>query len=518
MQAYLNCLEEKESEWNARIQEVVSEIQTRYDAYKAVQDRYEVLLEQAKKAKETIILTIDASDTMYYSPDTGELGAALAGETRSLMDDYDMAGLQSLCDDLAADLETKWQTYEGCHTSWRSCVEEMKNLEKEMEGIIGVNHFFSPYNEYIDLLNLVGGGGLKNPTYWSHIRLGIDSPSLQGEGDETEGVGVLNVNADGLRRSYAEFSGENSVAALFGVYCDEAARQKPNYMRASASSRKQRAHDLKFNSSRYMNTGGANSQYPITYFLYIANANAIGPQTLGALVASWDEQLAEGFIPVTGLSGGPMLSDGEPDLSLQPGETADLSRGVTVSPADATDKSLIWESSDDAVCWVDENGVVSAWQEGAAVITVRAADSAWKLVSGEVVYDPAPLAWTVQVGSGKAPAVMRNNIVDWHNYGTEEAPRLYTAQDNGNGTVTVRCGVGMMDADLRIVVALYGSNGQLCDLACLTPAPDFSFQSAVLTGPAGDSLVLKAFALDAGQDFAPRTEPLLNETVVPDEA
>ena len=517
MQAYLTCLSDKENEWNAGIQAVVSEIQTRYNAYKGVQDRYEVLLEQARAAKETIILTIDASDTMYYSSGAGELGAALAGETRQLMDEADLAGLQSLCDGLASDLETKWQTYEVNHTTWRGCVEEMEYLERKMEGIIGVNHINSPYNEYIDLLNMVGGGELKSPSYWTNLRLGIDNASLQEDAtSEAEGVGVLDVNTDGLRRSYEEFTGENSIAALFNVYYDEALLQKPNYMRASASSRAQRAHDLKFNSSRYMSTDGAYNLYPITDFLYTYGANAIGPQKIAGLIAGWDAQLEKGYIPVTGLSGGPKLMSEGPDLLLQPGETADLSPGVTVSPADATDKTLIWESSDDAVCWVDENGVITAWQEGTATITVRAADSAWTVADGETVYDPAPLAWTVQVGSGKPPAVMRNRIVDWHNYGTEEAPRLYAARDNGNGTVTVRCGVGMMDTDLRIAVALYRSNGQLCDLACLSPAPDFSFQSAVLTGPAGDSLVLKAFALDADRDYAPRTEPLLNETVTLD--
>jgi hypothetical protein len=111
--------------------------------------------------------------------------------------------------------------------------------------------------------------------------------------------------------------------------------------------------------------------------------------------------------------------------------------------------------------------------------------------------------------------VTRNAFIDWHNYGTAEAPRLYDVMVNRDGTLTVRCGVGMMDADLRIAVALYTAGGQLCDLAYLSPAPDFSFQTAALTGPGREALTLKAFALDADTGLSPRTEPLLNETVAP---
>lgn len=45
---------------------------------------------------------------------------------------------------------------------------------------------------------------------------------------------------------------------------------------------------------------------------------------------------------------------------------------VTVKPDDATDKSVVWESSNETVVTVDQNGLVKAVREGDAMITVTA--------------------------------------------------------------------------------------------------------------------------------------------------
>jgi uncharacterized protein YjdB len=47
---------------------------------------------------------------------------------------------------------------------------------------------------------------------------------------------------------------------------------------------------------------------------------------------------------------------------------------ATVSPADATNKSVTWSSSNMSVATVDENGMVTALSEGTATITVRTVD------------------------------------------------------------------------------------------------------------------------------------------------
>ncbi len=54
-------------------------------------------------------------------------------------------------------------------------------------------------------------------------------------------------------------------------------------------------------------------------------------------------------------------------LALKPGEGADLT--ATVLPADATDQTVVWTSSDEAVATVSETGHVTAVATGSAIIT-----------------------------------------------------------------------------------------------------------------------------------------------------
>ena len=58
------------------------------------------------------------------------------------------------------------------------------------------------------------------------------------------------------------------------------------------------------------------------------------------------------------------------ELSLEKGESAVLT--AAVNPDDATDKTVTWESSDETVATVDENGKVTAVAKGTATITVAA--------------------------------------------------------------------------------------------------------------------------------------------------
>ena len=59
-------------------------------------------------------------------------------------------------------------------------------------------------------------------------------------------------------------------------------------------------------------------------------------------------------------------------LTVEKGHTATLS--ATVSPVDATDKTVVWRTSDEDIATVDENGVVTAVNVGSATITATAGE------------------------------------------------------------------------------------------------------------------------------------------------
>jgi hypothetical protein len=79
------------------------------------------------------------------------------------------------------------------------------------------------------------------------------------------------------------------------------------------------------------------------------------------------------------------------ELSLEEGEEATLT--ATVKPDDATDKSVAWKSSDEAVATVD-NGLVKAVAAGTADITVTTTDGGKTATCKVTVTAPAPDAVT----------------------------------------------------------------------------------------------------------------------------
>lgn len=75
-------------------------------------------------------------------------------------------------------------------------------------------------------------------------------------------------------------------------------------------------------------------------------------------------EVEKNFIPVTG------ITTTFPSLDLTVGLTSQIV--VNVTPADATNKRIIYSSSNPSIASVDANGIVTANSEGAAVITITA--------------------------------------------------------------------------------------------------------------------------------------------------
>lgn len=112
-----------------------------------------------------------------------------------------------------------------------------------------------------------------------------------------------------------------------------------------------------------VNEGAEDGNYPITVILRELYNNDL--DDVEANVQNGSIQVKHRPVDVTGVS----LDKHE--LSLKTGEVDTLT--ATVSPDNATDKELVWESSNEDVVTVD-NGEVTAVGKGNATITVKTAD------------------------------------------------------------------------------------------------------------------------------------------------
>lgn len=86
----------------------------------------------------------------------------------------------------------------------------------------------------------------------------------------------------------------------------------------------------------------------------------------------------------------------KPSLSLTQGEAGDTLSAV-VTPADATNKTVNWSSSDETVATV-VNGVVTPVGVGTAIITVTTTDGSF--TASSVVNVSAPIPPVVDVTGG----------------------------------------------------------------------------------------------------------------------
>ena len=90
--------------------------------------------------------------------------------------------------------------------------------------------------------------------------------------------------------------------------------------------------------------------------------------------------------------------------TLTLGETETVTLIPTVLPAEATDKSVTWSSSNEAVATVSNDGVVTAVAAGTATITVTTTDGAKTATCAVTVAAPAASTYTVTLKEGTEDA------------------------------------------------------------------------------------------------------------------
>ncbi|MBR5338061.1 MAG: Ig domain-containing protein [Lachnospiraceae bacterium] len=169
--------------------------------------------------------------------------------------------------------------------------------------------------------------------------------------------------------------------------------------------------------------------------------NTVSEDSAVATVKITGHEPAPTRVPVTGI----MLD--KKSLSLECGQEYALK--ATITPNNATDKTLTWTSSKPKVAAVSKTGVVTAKSGGTAIITAKAADGSGKKVTCSIkvkeykdikrVYI-LPSRLTIKIGNAKTlkavilPTNARNKGVSWKSSNTKVA--TVTAVDGKKAKVT----------------------------------------------------------------------------------
>ena len=114
----------------------------------------------------------------------------------------------------------------------------------------------------------------------------------------------------------------------------------------------------------------------------------------GGFMASCSVIVEKETIPVTGIT----LS--QTSATLKKGETLQLE--ATVTPDDATNKTLIWKSSDETKCVVTQSGLLVALTEGQAIITVITENGVGQAQCNVLIVDEGSSISTISVDASKS--------------------------------------------------------------------------------------------------------------------
>lgn len=193
-------------------------------------------------------------------------------------------------------------------------------------------------------------------------------------------------------------------------------------------------------------------------------------------------------VPVTGVSVSPTSA------SIAAGGTSQLT--ATVSPTNATDKSVTWTSSNTAVATVNASGLVTGVTAGSATITVRTNNGGFTATSAITVTGGGgtlPSPWvSSNIGSvaatgsasysGTTFTVAGSGADIW---GTTDAFRYVYQQVSGDVTITARV-ASMTNSNAWAKAGVMIRNGLGANVAhalmAVTPSSGVSFQRRTTAG------------------------------------
>ena len=157
-------------------------------------------------------------------------------------------------------------------------------------------------------------------------------------------------------------------------------------------------------------------------------------------------------------------------LSLEKGSSETLK--ATVSPRDATDKTVKWSSDNPAVATVDQNGTVTAVDSGNATVTASAGglsatcEVTVTIPVTSVTLDPTDLNLMLGETAQLTASVLPEDATDKHVHWYSSNPEVVSVDE---GSITA-VGVG-----IATITAQCGSQSASCLVYVMTDSPDGVF-------------------------------------------
>jgi hypothetical protein len=147
-----------------------------------------------------------------------------------------------------------------------------------------------------------------------------------------------------------------------------------------------------------------------TYMFTVTVSKGTETQVINVLLAM--TITATPYIPVIGVT---LDITTIPDLEVGTGATKTSQQlTATVSPANAVDKSVVWDSSNDTVATVNSNGIVTAVGAGTANIKVTTIEGNFEATCSVTVTDmtPAPTQYTLTLTGTKISSTPAAGLID----------------------------------------------------------------------------------------------------------
>ena len=172
---------------------------------------------------------------------------------------------------------------------------------------------------------------------------------------------------------------------------------------------------------------------------------------------------------------------------------------ATVSPDDATDKTVQWSSSNPSVATVDQNGSVTAVDAGNAVITASAGGftascTVYCMVVPvtAVVIDKKSLSLERGASETLAATVLPNDATDRTVLWSSNNPSVASVDQNGQVTA--------VDRGDAIITASVGDVSATCAVSVFVPVTSITLNSTNLTLTVGETALLEATVLPDDAD------------------